>query len=93
MKISSINLGCKVNAYETEFILSKFKSHGYEIVENDADVCIVNTCSVTNTSDVKSRKMINRARRENPKACIVVMGCMIEAHKDYDSDLVDNYWK
>ena len=89
MKISSINLGCKVNAYETEFILSRFKSHGYEIVDSDADVCIINTCSVTNTSDVKSRKMINRARRENPKACIVVMGCMIEAHKDYDSDLVD----
>ena len=89
MRIRCINLGCKVNAYETEFILNIFKKHGYEECLDNADVCIINTCSVTNTSDVKSRKMINRARRENPNACIVVMGCMIEANKEYDSDLVD----
>ena len=89
MKIKNISLGCKVNTYESEYILSTFLKHGYELVENDADVCLINTCSVTNTSDVKSRKMINRARRENPHACIVVMGCMIEANREYDTDLVD----
>src|SRR5699024_9392570 len=48
-----------------------------------------NTCSVTNMSDVKSRKIINKVRRENKDSIIVVMGCMIEAHKDYQNDLVD----
>ena len=85
MKVKAVTLGCKVNAYETEFILSKFKEKGYEIVLDDADIYIINTCSVTNTSDAKSRKVINKIVRENPKAIVVVMGCMIEAHKDYEN--------
>lgn len=88
MKVKSISLGCKVNTYESEFILSSFKDNGYEIVsDNDkADIYIINTCSVTNMSDAKSRKVINRVVRENPNACVVVMGCMIEANHDYEND-------
>ncbi len=88
MKVCAVTLGCKVNAYESEFILSKFKEKGYEIVDNDADIYIVNTCSVTNTSDAKSRKVVNRIARLYPNAVIVLMGCMIEAHRDYENDKV-----
>ena len=87
MKVRSICLGCKVNTYENEFILSEFKNHGYEIIDSGkADIYIINTCSVTNQSDAKSRKLINHAIRENPDAVIVVMGCMIEANRDYDNE-------
>ena len=88
MKVKGICLGCKVNTYEMEFILNKFKMKGYEIVNDNSisDIYIINTCSVTNTSDAKSRKVINRVIRENPNACIVVMGCMIEANKTYTND-------
>ena len=88
MKVKAITLGCKVNSYESEYILLKFKEKGYKIVDNDADIYIINTCSVTNTSDAKSRKIINKVVRENPNAIIVVMGCMIEAHKDYENEKV-----
>ena len=86
MKVKGISLGCKVNTYEMEYILSSFKDCGYEITDDVADIYIINTCSVTNMSDAKSRKVINRVIRENPSACIVVMGCMIEANKDYSND-------
>ena len=88
MKVKGISLGCKVNTYEMEYVLSSFKDKGYEIVSNNdlADIYVINTCSVTNMSDAKSRKVINRVVRENPNACIVVMGCMIEANKDYNND-------
>lgn len=88
MKVKAITLGCKVNAYENEFILSSFKDKGYEIVNdnNKADIYIINTCSVTNQSDAKSRKVINRIVRENRDAIIVVMGCFIEANHDYQHD-------
>ena len=86
MKVKGISLGCKVNTYEMEFILSSFKDKGYEITDDIADIYVVNTCSVTNMSDAKSRKVINRVVRENPKAIVVVMGCMIEANKDYSND-------
>ena len=86
MKVRGISLGCKVNTYENEYIISCFKNKGYEIVDKDADIYIINTCSVTNNSDAKSRKVINRIARENPNSVIVVMGCFIEANKDYDND-------
>ncbi len=88
MKVKGICLGCKVNTYELEFIINKFKEKNYEIVQDNesADIYVINTCSVTNMSDVKSRKVINRVIRENPQACIVVMGCMIEANRDYQND-------
>lgn len=86
MKVKAITLGCKVNTYENEFILSSFKDKGYEITNDKADIYIINTCSVTNTSDAKSRKVINRVIRENPNSIVVIMGCMIEAHRDYNVD-------
>lgn len=90
MKVRSICLGCKVNTYENEYILSSFKDKGYQIVEDDtADIYIINTCSVTNQSDAKSRKVINRIVRENPDSIIVVMGCFIEANKDYNHEGVN----
>ncbi len=85
MKVRVINLGCKVNAYESEYVLSLFKNRGYEITDSLSDIYIINTCSVTNQSDAKSRKVINHVLRENKDAIVVVMGCMIEAHKDYDN--------
>ena len=88
MKVKAITLGCKVNTYESEFILSKFIEKGYEITDCNADIYIINTCSVTNMSDAKSRKVINKIVRENSDSIIVVMGCMIEAHKNYENDKV-----
>ena len=88
MKVKGICLGCKVNTYEMEYIISKFKEKKYDITEDKADIYIINTCSVTNTSDAKSRKVINRTIRENPHSIIVVMGCMIEANKDYNNEAV-----
>ncbi|MFD1038527.1 tRNA (N(6)-L-threonylcarbamoyladenosine(37)-C(2))-methylthiotransferase MtaB [Virgibacillus byunsanensis] len=70
-------LGCKVNHYETEGIWRMFKDHGYERVEFDrqADVYVINTCTVTNTGDKKSRQVIRRAVRKNPEGVICVTGC------------------
>lgn len=77
MKVAFYTLGCKVNTYESEVLMNKFKNEGYEIVDfNDkADVYVINTCSVTNTSDQKSRKIIREASRSNKNAIICVMGC------------------
>ena len=86
MKVRAVTLGCKVNTYESEYVLSKFIEKGYEVTNEVSDIYIINTCSVTNTSDSKSRKVINKIIRENKDSIIVVMGCMIEAHKDYQND-------
>lgn len=77
-------LGCKVNTYESEYIISVLKKNGYEIKDfNDVcDIYIINTCTVTNNSDAKSRKMIRHARKLNKDAIIIAMGCFIEANKD-----------
>ena len=77
MKVSFYTLGCKVNLYETEVVMNMFKKKNYEIVDfNDkSDVVIINTCTVTNTSDKKSRNIIRQAVKNNPNAVIVVMGC------------------
>lgn len=91
MKVGICTLGCKVNTYESEYVLSLFKEKGYEIGEftEICDIYIINTCSVTNTSDAKSRKMIHQAVRRNKDACVVAMGCFIEANKDIHIDGVD----
>ncbi len=75
------NLGCKVNAYETEAMQQLLEAAGYEIVpfSEKAEVYIVNTCSVTNTADHKSRQMLHRARRQNPDAVVVAAGCYVQA--------------
>jgi len=75
------NLGCKVNAYETEAMQQLLEAAGYEIVdfEEPADVYIINTCSVTNMADKKSRQMLHRARAKNPDAVVVAAGCYVQA--------------
>lgn len=70
-----ITLGCKVNQYESEAVEEIFQARGYEKKPNNADIYVINTCTVTNMSDRKSRQMISRARRDNPEAVIAVMGC------------------
>lgn len=77
MKAAFYTLGCKVNSYETEVNIEVFKNNSYEIVpfEEKADVYIINTCSVTNTSDQKSRKIIREAVKRGNGAIVVVMGC------------------
>ena len=78
------NLGCKVNAYETEAMQELLEKNGYEIVpfHDQADVYVINTCSVTNMADRKSRQMIHRARKQNPDAVIVAAGCYVQAQAD-----------
>ena len=70
-----ITLGCKVNQYESEAIEEIFEARGFERKEENADIYVINTCTVTNMSDRKSRQMISRARGDNPDAIIAVMGC------------------
>ena len=100
MKVGIYTLGCKVNTYESEYIKEKFKNNNYEIVSinDNPDVVVINTCTVTNQSDAKSRKLIRQAKKINPNACIVVCGCASEHHKenivDTDIDiLIGNYYK
>ena len=78
------NLGCKVNAYETEAMQELLEKNGYQIVpfQDEADIYIINTCSVTNIADRKSRQMIHRARKQNPDAVIVAAGCYVQARTD-----------
>lgn len=75
------NLGCKVNAYETEVMQQMLTEAGYTIVPftHKADVYIINTCSVTNMADKKSRQMISRARKNNPEAVVAAAGCYVQA--------------
>jgi len=74
------NLGCKVNAYETEAMQQMLESAGYEIVSfgEKADVYVINTCSVTNMADRKSRQMLHRAKKMNPDAVVVAAGCYVQ---------------
>ena len=91
MKVGICTLGCKVNTYESEYILNILKKNGYEI-KDFSDICdiyIINTCTVTNTSDIKSRKMIHQAKKRNPKAIVIAMGCYIQSSKDSNIDGAD----
>lgn len=80
-KVAFHNLGCKVNSYEMDGIQQDFQKSGYEIVEfaQKSDVYIVNTCSVTNIADRKSRQMLHKAKALNPKAVVVALGCFAQA--------------
>ena len=89
------NLGCKVNAYETEAMQEMLEQNGYEIVpfQEGADVYIINTCTVTNMADRKSRQMIHKARKMNPEAVVVAAGCYVQTAEmqeklDPDIDIV-----
>ena len=89
------NLGCKVNAYETEAMQQLLEEAGYEIVSfhEKADVYVINTCSVTNMADRKSRQMLHRAKKMNPDAAVVAAGCYVqtkeeEAKQDLSIDIL-----
>ncbi len=81
MKVAFLTLGCKVNYYETEKMTADFIRHGFEITDfqDDADVYVINTCTVTNIADRKSRKMIHRAKKRNPNSLVVAVGCYVES--------------
>ena len=83
MKIAFLTLGCKVNSYETEKMKIQFEHAGHGIVSfsEKADVYVVNTCTVTNIADRKSRKMLHRARRLNPDGIVVAAGCYVDSAK------------
>ena len=83
-KIAFHNLGCKVNSYETEVMQQKLQEKGYHIVPFDqkADIYIVNTCTVTNIADRKSRQMLHRAKQRNPEAVVVAVGCYVQTAYD-----------
>ena len=89
MKFAVYTLGCKVNTYESEYAIKEFIKNGFELVdfndeENIADIYLINTCTVTNVSDQKSRKMIRQARKKNENAVIVVMGCFSQIEKNIE---------
>ena len=94
MRAALHNLGCKVNAYETQKLAALLSLNGYEIVpfSEEADVYVINTCSVTAVADQKSRQMIRRARRCNPEAIVVAAGCYVQkeglAPEALDCDII-----
>lgn len=100
MKFKVINFGCKVNTYESTYLEEKFIENNLTEASSieDADLLVINTCSVTNMADQKCKKMIRRIRRENPNAIIVATGCSVQnnfdTYKEYGLNiLVDNFHK
>ena len=83
-KVAFITLGCKVNQYETNAMAQKFIEKGYEVVEHTeyADIYVINTCTVTNMSDRKSRQMLRRVKELNKKAIVVACGCYVQVAKE-----------
>ena len=84
MKVAFLTLGCKVNQYETNGMTQEFKNSGYEIVEFDekADIYIINTSTVTNMSDRKSRQFLRQAKKNNTKGIVVAVGCYAQVAKE-----------
>lgn len=90
MKVSIKTLGCKVNTYESEFMSYLFRNNGYVVTEDDdADIFVVNTCTVTNTSDSKSRKVIRSIRKNNKNAIIIVTGCYTQKLTEQELKAID----
>lgn len=93
MKVYVQNLGCKVNLYEAQAIKNAFEQKGYEVKEDfdDIDVYVINTCTVTNKSDSKSRQMISKVKKKNPDAIVIICGCysQINAKEIEEMDIAD----
>ncbi len=81
MKVAFLTLGCKVNFYETERMMDQFQRLGFDVVDftEQSDIYIVNTCTVTNIADRKSRQMLHRAKKKNPESLVVAVGCYVES--------------
>lgn len=91
MKVAVYTLGCKVNTYESEYVIKEFLKRGYTLTDfsdEKADIYLINTCTVTNTSDQKSRKMIRQARKKNKDAVVVAMGCFTQIRNN-DNQIMD----
>ena len=82
-------LGCKVNSYESEFIRNTLLDNNYEEVLENADICIINTCTVTNTADNKSKQVINNIKKNNPHSIVIAMGCFCQFKKDSILDYIN----
>ena len=82
--VAFCTLGCKVNQYETDAMRGSFEAEGYEVKEfsQEASVYVINTCTVTNMADRKSRQMMHRAKKKNPEGIIVAVGCYVQAAKE-----------
>ena len=91
MKVSFYTLGCKVNQYETNGMIQAFLEKGYELVDfsKEADIYVINTCTVTSISDKKSRQMIRRTKQLNPNAIVVAVGCYAQVAKDRLEEIKD----
>lgn len=93
MKVYVQNLGCKVNLYEAQAIKNSFELRGYDVKEdfNDIDVYVINTCTVTNKSDSKSRQMISKVKKKNPNAIVIICGCysQINSKEIEEMDIAD----
>lgn len=89
MKVAIQTLGCKVNLYESEYIINLLKNHDFEIVDfkEFSDIYIINTCTVTNSADSKSRKMIRSARNKNKEALIIAIGCFVQKNIDVPEEI------
>lgn len=89
MKVFFYTLGCKVNQYESQSMSENLKSKGFEIVREyfEADVIIVNSCTVTSESDRKTRQAVRRFKKQNPNACVVLTGCMTQAEPESAENL------
>ncbi len=90
-KVAFVTLGCKTNQYETDALMDIFYKNRYEVVDFDdfSDVYVINTCTVTNVSDKKSRQMIRRAKKSNPDGLVVVVGCYAQISPDEVSAIED----
>lgn len=82
-------LGCKVNSYESEFVRALLLNDGYIEVTENADICLINTCTVTNTADNKSKQVINNIKKNNKDAIVVAFGCFCEFRQNEITDLID----
>lgn len=90
-KVAFVTLGCKTNQYETDALMDIFYKNRYEVVDFDdfSDIYVINTCTVTNVSDKKSRQMIRRAKKNNPEGIVVVVGCYAQISPDEVSAIED----
>ena len=79
-KVALHNLGCKTNSYELDYMQQVLQEKGFTIVpfDENADIYIINTCTVTNIADRKSRQMLHRAKQKNPDAVVVAVGCYVQ---------------
>lgn len=89
MKVAFYTLGCKVNLYESEVMMNSFIEKGYTLVDfkDDSDIYVINTCTVTNNSDVKARKIINSVKKNHPNSILVVCGCYTQVSKIDDTNI------